>query len=169
MEKITALFQTVSRSALRFSAGTFLSRITGMVREQVTASIFGTSALIAAFMIAYRFALTLRRLLGENALLAGFVPHFEEIQAKSPKEAALFFRDVQYSLIFLLLGLLFVIEVSLLATLHAVQLEATTQEILVLTMFICPSLFFFIPLCPLQHSFAVHKKVFPACPRACAI
>ena len=46
-----------------------------MVREQVTAFIFGTSALIAAFMIAYRFALTLRRLLGENALCCkGFIP-----------------------------------------------------------------------------------------------
>ena len=142
MEKTTDSFQAVSRSALKFSAGTFLSRITGMVREQVTAFIFGTSALIAAFMIAYRFALTLRRLLGENALLAGFVPHFEEIHAKSPKDAALFFRDVQYSLIALLLGVLVLIEGTLFIVLHTATLAATTQEILVLTMFITPSLFF---------------------------
>lgn len=142
MEKTTDSFQTVSRSALRFSAGTFLSRITGMVREQATAYIFGTSALIAAFMIAYRFALILRRLLGENALLAGFVPHFEEVHTKSPKEAALFFRDVQYSLIATLLIVLAVIEAALFLVLQTANLTATTQEIIVLTMLIAPSLFF---------------------------
>ncbi|MBS0616392.1 MAG: murein biosynthesis integral membrane protein MurJ [Verrucomicrobia bacterium] len=142
MEKTTDSFQTVSRSALRFSAGTFLSRVTGLVREQATAYIFGTSALIAAFMIAYRFALTLRRLLGENALLAGFVPHFEEIHAKSPKNAALFFRDVQYSLIALLLLVLTLVEGTLFIIIQSMDLSVATKEIIVLTMLIAPSLFF---------------------------
>ena len=61
--------RSILRSAKHFFAGTILSRISGMGRDMAIAFCFGSSAEIAAFMVAYRLANLFRRLLGENAWL----------------------------------------------------------------------------------------------------
>ena len=134
--------KTISRSALHFSAGTLLSRVSGLAREQAAAYFFGTSALIAAFFVAYRFALALRRLLGEGALLVGFVPHFEEARKQSEESAALFFRDTYFGIAALLFFLLCAAEGTLFVLWKCLPMLKPNQEILLLTMFLLPGLFF---------------------------
>jgi len=53
---------------------TVLSRILGLVRDLGIAAIFGTSALSSAFVTAFTLPNLFRRLLGEGALTAAFVP-----------------------------------------------------------------------------------------------
>lgn len=56
------------------AGATVASRVLGLVREIATAAVFGTSALNSAFVSAFTLPNLFRRLLGEGALTAAFVP-----------------------------------------------------------------------------------------------
>lgn len=56
------------------ASATVVSRVLGLVREVVIAAVFGTSALNSAFVSAFTLPNLFRRLLGEGALTAAFVP-----------------------------------------------------------------------------------------------
>ena len=62
------------RSAATVSGFTLLSRITGLVRENLTATVFGASALTDAFFVAFRLPNLLRRMFAEGAFSQAFVP-----------------------------------------------------------------------------------------------
>lgn len=62
------------KSASIVSLLTLLSRITGMLRELLMASIFGASALTDAFNVAFRIPNLFRRLFAEGAFSQAFVP-----------------------------------------------------------------------------------------------
>jgi putative peptidoglycan lipid II flippase len=62
------------KSAATVSGFTLLSRITGLVRETLTAAIFGASALTDAFFVAFRLPNLLRRMFAEGAFSQAFVP-----------------------------------------------------------------------------------------------
>jgi putative peptidoglycan lipid II flippase len=55
---------------------TVLSRVLGMVRDIATARLFGTSRVMDAFAFAFRIPNLARRLFGEGALSAAFLPVF---------------------------------------------------------------------------------------------
>ena len=65
-------------NSAKMAIATFLSRILGLVREQVIAGMFGASGLTDAFLVAYRIPNLLRDLLAEGAFSAAFVPSFTE-------------------------------------------------------------------------------------------
>lgn len=56
------------------ATATVVSRVLGLVREIVITAVFGTSALNSAFVSAFTLPNLFRRLLGEGALTAAFVP-----------------------------------------------------------------------------------------------
>src|SRR5688572_19597110 len=62
------------KAASTVSLFTLLSRVTGLVRDQVIAASFGVSALTDAFNVAFRIPNLLRRLFGEGAFSQAFVP-----------------------------------------------------------------------------------------------
>jgi putative peptidoglycan lipid II flippase len=62
------------KAASTVSLLTLASRITGLVRDLLQASIFGASALTDAFNVAFRIPNLLRRLVGEGAFSQAFVP-----------------------------------------------------------------------------------------------
>ncbi|MFS8563647.1 MAG: hypothetical protein LVR00_04725 [Rhabdochlamydiaceae bacterium] len=95
--------KSIVRSAMHFFSGTFLSRVTGFLREIAIASCFGAGVGIANFFLAQRFSILMRRLFGEGSLLAGFSPNFEAARAVSAKEGAAFFGISQPRLVFVLL------------------------------------------------------------------
>ena len=99
MEKVKDVF----RAAGRFSAGTVLSRFSGLIRDVAIAYAFGVDAAIGGFMVAFRFANLLRRLLGEGILQTGFVPVYEKLKKESPKTGAQIYRDMLWSLLLLTL------------------------------------------------------------------
>ena len=68
------------RSTLTFSAGTFVSRVLGLVREQAIAYAFGANAATDAFWVAFRIPNFLRRLFAEGSFSVAFVPVFTEVK-----------------------------------------------------------------------------------------
>jgi len=75
------------RAVFSVSALTLLSRITGLVREQIGAAMFGTSAAMDAFQIAFRIPNLLRRLFAEGAFSQAFVPLIAATRATEGDEA----------------------------------------------------------------------------------
>ena len=65
---------TLFKSAATVSALTLVSRITGLIRETLTASIFGAGPQTDAFFVAFRLPNLLRRLFAEGAFTQAFVP-----------------------------------------------------------------------------------------------
>ncbi len=68
------------------STSVFLSRILGLLRDQVMAYFFGTTFYNDAFNAAFNLPNLLRRLFGEGALSAAFVPIYNEIGVTRSKE-----------------------------------------------------------------------------------
>ncbi len=59
------------------AAATMTSRVLGMAREMVYAAFMGTTAVASAFILAFQVPNLFRRLLGEGALTAAFIPIFK--------------------------------------------------------------------------------------------
>ena len=57
---------------------TVVSRVLGLVRDSLSAGIFGASVLNSAFLTAFRLPNLFRRLLGEGSLTAAFLPTLQE-------------------------------------------------------------------------------------------
>ncbi len=132
----------IERSSQIFFSGTLLSRITGLLRDILTAYVFGSSAAIAALMVAFRFSSLLRRLFGEGAMHAAFVPAYEKIRSKSDVSASRFFVDLSALLTFVLLSIIAVAELGLGGLLSSHLLKPDNSQIIFLTMVLLPSLFF---------------------------
>ena len=66
------------KSSGAMAAATLLSRVLGMVREIVYAWFMGDSKVAGAFLFAFQIPNLFRRLLGEGALTAAFIPIFKE-------------------------------------------------------------------------------------------
>ena len=92
----------VARSASVIGLAVLLSRVLGLVREQVFAAFFGAGYVFDAFVTAFRIPNLLRDLFAEGALSAAFVKVFAQTQERHGEQRA--FRLA--SLVFLVLGLL---------------------------------------------------------------
>ena len=66
------------KSSGSMAAATLVSRLLGMVREMVYANFMGDTRVAGAFKLAFTIPNLFRRLLGEGALTAAFVPIFKE-------------------------------------------------------------------------------------------
>jgi putative peptidoglycan lipid II flippase len=71
------------KSSGALGAATMTSRVLGMVREMVYAQFMGDSWVAGAFILAFQIPNLFRRLLGEGALTAAFVPIFKEKEKNS--------------------------------------------------------------------------------------
>jgi putative peptidoglycan lipid II flippase len=78
----------VIRSAILIGAFTTLSRFLGMIRDLLTAGVFGTSLSMSAFVVAFRIPNLFRRLFGEGALSSAFIPVFMEARKRDGEESA---------------------------------------------------------------------------------
>lgn len=68
------------RGLLSFSTMTTISRVLGLVRDQVISAQFGANAITDAFMVAFRVPNFLRRLFAEGSFATAFVPVFTEVK-----------------------------------------------------------------------------------------
>lgn len=69
------------------SLGTLASRVLGMLRDMATASLLGTGTVMDAFVIAFRIPNTFRRLFGEGAFAAGYLPVITNRLMENRREA----------------------------------------------------------------------------------
>ncbi|WP_273544218.1 murein biosynthesis integral membrane protein MurJ [Luteimonas saliphila] len=75
------------RSTAVFSAMTFISRISGLVRDQVYAAVFGANPAMDAFLVAFRIPNFLRRLSAEGSFSMAFVPVLSEYRERQDHAA----------------------------------------------------------------------------------
>ena len=68
------------KAASTVSLLTLVSRVTGLVREQIMAATFGASAVTDAFNVAFRIPNLLRRLFAEGAFSQAFVPMLAQVR-----------------------------------------------------------------------------------------
>ena len=78
------------KSTAVVSLMTFVSRISGLVRDVVMANVLGPGSLADAFFVAFRIPNFLRRIFGEGAFSQAFVPVFSELNAQNTLEAQRF-------------------------------------------------------------------------------
>jgi len=79
---------SVARSAGAMGAATLISRIMGLVREQVFAYLFGAGAATDAFQVAFRIPNLLRDLFAEGAMSSALVPVFTRVRAEEGSRRA---------------------------------------------------------------------------------
>lgn len=79
---------TLYRKAGLVSSLTAVSRVLGLVREQVFAALLGAGLYADAFQIAFRIPNLLRDLFAEGALSAAFVPTYAKVRAEQGQQAA---------------------------------------------------------------------------------
>jgi len=134
--------ESVAKSAMHFLTGTFMSRLTGLIRDLSMAFCFGVTPAVGTFLIAFRLANLMRRLFGEGALLNGFIPFFEAKRRKDPKEGAYFFRDIFWSLSIILLVLVVLLETLMIPLYFSHTLSLAISDILYLLIIQTPGLIF---------------------------
>jgi putative peptidoglycan lipid II flippase len=78
----------IRAATIIFAAATALSRVAGLLREIVTAAIFGASTTYSAFVVANQIPNLLRSLVADSALSAAFVPVFTELDEHGERERA---------------------------------------------------------------------------------
>ena len=78
----------VTKAAGVVGAATLLSRILGLVRDQILAWFFGAGLAADAFLVAFRIPNLLRRLFAEGSLTIAFIPVFTEYLYKHGEEEA---------------------------------------------------------------------------------
>lgn len=75
------------RSSAIFSAMTFISRVSGLVRDQIYAIVFGANPAMDVFTAAFRIPNFMRRLSAEGSFSMAFVPVLAEYKEKHGPEA----------------------------------------------------------------------------------
>jgi putative peptidoglycan lipid II flippase len=101
--------RSMMRAAGVISAFTLLSRILGLVREQVFAALLGAGFYADAFNTAFRIPNLLRDLFAEGALSAAFVPTYARALAEGGKSRAHQVASRLLTLLAVVLGALMVI------------------------------------------------------------
>ncbi len=96
----------ILKSASIITLVTIASRILGYVRDQRLTLLLGTSLAADSFVLAYSIPNLLRRLVGEGAMTASFIPVFTSYMADKPREEVWEFANRLFWTLALLLALL---------------------------------------------------------------
>jgi putative peptidoglycan lipid II flippase len=88
------------RAASTISLFTLASRITGLIRDVLVASLFGASAWMDAFNVAFRIPNLLRRLFAEGAFSQAFVPVLARTRAAEGDDATRSLIDAVATVLF---------------------------------------------------------------------
>lgn len=109
----------MGRAVRVFSLLTLISRFGGLLRDVLTARIFGDTAVGSAFMAAFAIPNLFRRLLGEGALAAAFLPIYTRLDRDDPEKAHRFASIIVQRLAITTGVITLLVEAGLLAALLA--------------------------------------------------
>lgn len=99
------------KRSLRFSTSTVISRLLGLVREQVFSHFFGAGAAVDAFYAAFRIPNLLREFFAEGALSAAYVPVFSQRLKDEGKQKAFLLTSTILSVLLVILGIITVLGI----------------------------------------------------------
>ncbi len=143
--------KSVTRAASVVGFFTFLSRILGLVRDMVLASLFGSGLVADAFFVAFRIPNLLRRLFAEGSLTIAFIPVFTEYLERRSRQEALDLARIVLTVLTILLAILTVIGIAFAPWIVRLQVfgfggSGTRYELTVLLTRITFPYIFFISL-----------------------
>ncbi|MBY0470238.1 murein biosynthesis integral membrane protein MurJ [bacterium] len=98
--------ENVLGAAGAMGAATFISRIMGLVREQVFAFMFGAGSAYDAYTIAFRMPNLLRDLFAEGAMSASVVPTFTRVRIEKGDRAAWRLAGLVFRSLLIVVGVL---------------------------------------------------------------
>ena len=101
------------RRAMRFSVSTVISRLLGLVREQVFSHYFGAGIAVDSFFAAFRIPNLLREFFAEGALSAAYVPVFSQKIKDEGKQKAFFLTSTVLSVLLVVLGIITILGIAL--------------------------------------------------------
>jgi putative peptidoglycan lipid II flippase len=136
------------RAASLVSALTLVSRVLGLVREQVFAALLGAGLAADAFQVGFRIPNLLRDLFAEGALSAAFVPTYARALAQGGREAAQRLASRLLTLLGAVLGALVVLGIvsaGVIVAVLAPGFEAVPGKV-ELTVLLTRVMFPFLPL-----------------------
>lgn len=143
---------------------TLVSRISGLARDSLMASVFGTGWILDAFTVAFRIPNMFRRLFGEGAMTAAFLPEFVRIDEQQGRESASnLFGGVGWRLLKILLLVTVAIEVATTVIYLTVEMSDRSTLLCELSLIMMP---YMLLICMAGHYSAalngVRHFVFPA-------
>src|SRR5262249_54131225 len=98
---------------------TMVSRVLGFVRDILIAATLGSGAVADAFFVAFRFPNLFRRLFGEGAFNAAFVPLFaKRLEGEGRAAARAFAEDAMSGLVAVLLLVTIAAEITMPVLMH---------------------------------------------------
>ena len=112
----------IERHARTVSLLTMASRFTGLARDAVQSRVFGSGPVMGAFAFAFQIPNLFRRLFGEGALTASFVPVYARLQRDDPALAR------RYAGTLLTLLGLFLCAITLLGVVVALALPSSSES-----------------------------------------
>ncbi len=125
-------------AALTVSLLTFISRLTGLARDVYLSSAFGLSAVADAFWFGFQMPNLFRRLFGEGALTAAFIPVYAELVERD-RQLSRRFASLCIALTLVVVGGLTVLgELVLLGLLTGKAWSADSSLAIRLTMIMLP-------------------------------
>ena len=142
---------------------TALSRVFGLVRDITYGHFFGLNQLLDAWIIAFRIPNLSRRLFGEGAASASFIPVYSEALHKDRRQAAALANTVVTILFVILAGLVLVGEAGIWLYYSLFAQTNETRLILSLSSVMLPYMLFVCTVAMLAGILNVHRHfAFPA-------
>ena len=108
------------RSLMTISGFTLMSRILGVMRDILIARFLGTGMVADAFFAAFRFPNMFRRIFGEGAFNAAFIPLFGKRVTMNGCNSAMQFANNAFTILLGSLGLLTLLAIPLMAAIMLV-------------------------------------------------
>ncbi|MFM7809956.1 MAG: lipid II flippase MurJ, partial [Planctomycetota bacterium] len=112
----------LEKHARTVSLLTMASRFTGLARDAVQSRVFGSGPVMGAFAFAFQVPNLFRRLFGEGALTASFVPVYARLERDDPAMAR------RYAGTLLTLLTLFLTALTLVGVVVALALPSSTES-----------------------------------------
>src|SRR3954467_13384404 len=94
------------RGILTVGGWTLVSRILGFARDMLIAAFAGTGLIADAFFVALKLPNLFRRLFGEGAAIAAFIPAFSALLQAAGKQAAKQFAEEAFAVMAFWLGIM---------------------------------------------------------------
>lgn len=118
---------------------TLLSRITGLARDALMASTFGTGTILDAFTLAFRIPNMFRRLFGDGAMAAALLPEFVRADQQEGREAAnRLFSGVARRLAAILLAFVVAAEIGIAIVYFNFEISDRMQLLCELSLILMP-------------------------------
>ena len=111
----------ILKNAFTVGAFTALSRVLGLVREMLQSRLIGAGVAQSAFTLAFALPNMMRKLFGEGALTAAFVPVFKGELERSSREAAAALARSVMTMVVLMLGAILVLALGSLEVVGAMR------------------------------------------------